>query len=184
MKKIVFFLALLLVVSLFTLGAKDRGDIPGFSFDLGLGVTFAQFGDVEKPQDEVEEAMQSLANLSKFLETFRAGAYINLRYDLSKMLSVGGRTGIYTVTYEGINEKSVTFFDVPLHAIARLRFGPLAAEGFVGYYISDFKFGSELSGLEAGLRGYLGGLYAGAAILLADDSLLRFEAGYELTDLF
>lgn len=157
---------------------SDEKQFKRIAIDGGAGLSFGIMDD----RYSDNEAENGLAGIATFLATLRGVLYGNVRYNVNEYLSVGGRVGIYAITYES-GDDSTTLIDIPIHGFVKAAYGSIALEAFGGYYASmiktpDFNF----SGLEAGAKLILGPVYGSYSVVLADPQYNRIELGIQLTE--
>lgn len=181
MKKIVAIFVLFMVLGA-VLFAQDGDEkkLKRISIDGGAGLSFGIMD--EKVSDNEDE--NGLAGIATFLATLRGVLYGNVRYNLNEYFSVGGRVGIYAITYES-DDDSTTLIDVPFHGFVKATYKAIALEAFGGYYLSMVKTPDyNFSGPEAGAKLILGPVYGSYSFVFADPKYNRIEVGIQLTEVF
>jgi len=152
-------------------------DSKGFKFDAGAGLSF---GLMQKTDDSTANAFGGLVT---FLATLRGSFHGTCRYAFNDYLSVGGRVGVYTITYSS-GDSSTTLYDFPVHAVVRGQWKLLAAELFGGYYISPVKSDVySFSGPEFGGKVFLGPIYGSYSFVAASPKYNRVELGLQISDI-
>ena len=71
----------------------------------------------------------------------RAGASLDLIFNVNKTIGIGADAGFYTI-YDTVN--SYLLFDIPLNGILKLSFGKLIAlEAYGGMYVDGYMMSDE-----------------------------------------
>ena len=168
-----------LVVIAFPLGLS-AADFDRFKLDVGAGLSFAIIdGNDLTDSDDFSDAAGFFATLL----SIRGGVNGTFRFQITEQLSAGTEIGLYTMSVEDTDGtgNSYTFIDIPARAVVRFGKGSTYIQGFGGYYISVDN--PIFGGVEAGAKLSLAGLYIAASYTMGDISFVRYELGFNLTNL-
>ena len=180
MRNIVVLCLMIVIGAGVAFAQDDEADGIGIAFDGGAGLSIGLF----PPSDSDNELEGALTGIVNFLSTLRGALYGNARYEITEQLSVGGRLGLYAITF-GEGESASTLVDLPMHLLVSYNLGGIGIEGFGGFYLSavstpEFNY----SGAEIGAKVILGGLYGSLSQVFAATPFQRVELGFELTNVF
>lgn len=178
MKKALVIIMLAVIVLPLKLAAQE---FDRFRLDAGAGLSFALIdGDDLAGDSDFADA----AGLFATLLSVRGGVNGTFRFQISEQLSTGAELGVYSMTVgdtEGTGD-SYTFIDIPARVVVRFGNDSTFIQGFGGYYISVDN--PIFGGIEAGAKLSLLGLYIAASYTMGDISFMRYELGFNLTNLF
>ncbi len=162
------------------------------SSDLGLGVWehfYAPTGN--KIKDE-----------KSLLLGLRFGGFAAVRVNLSDILSVGGEMGLSYTQVPFPEDTSLTFFDIYLHAVLRVKLGKIlgkiiAIQPYIGGLLGTEDTGGLLGGpdkvstfnMDAGAKFLVGDFFIDAGVVISTAPTAhpvhpRFGIGFQFKDIF
>lgn len=173
-KKITILLLILLPVS--GAFAQNKSSLSPIGLDAGAFLSYGVFDTSDA--GEFSDAVGFMATLL----SIRGGASATLRYRLTDDLSIGTELGFACMNVEMSYGRHHTFTDFPIAAVFRWGAADSFFEPFFGYYFSSVSY---FSGMNAGLKASLKGLYiSGSYIFGGDINYTRFTLGYQWNNIF
>ena len=167
MKKIVFLLIALLLISSYSFAQTSGGGGGGLTLDIGIGLMYLM------PTTATQFLIFNL----------RGGGNIALAYNLG-IVEIGAEAGLYVMGVE-IGTYTLLMFEIPINALVRLPLGFIDIEAYGGAWIEIAtveEASASALGFDFGARIVISGFYIGAAYVIMDpyDDFLALEVGIKI----